>query len=101
MSISVIIPTFNSSKTIQQTLESVFAQTYKPSEIIIVDDCSIDNTHKICRRLLSKRMCDYKVCVLNEQGGPSKARNKGWSLARSKWIAFLDSDDIWHKTNSK
>ncbi len=96
MHISVIIPTFNSSKTIEKTLMSVLTQSYKPSEIIIVDDCSTDDTWQKCKLILLNQRIDYKIFALKENSGPSKARNKGWSLAKSKWIAFLDSDDIWH-----
>ena len=81
MHISVVIPTFNSSKTIEKTLMSVIAQSYKPSEIIIVDDCSSDDTYQKSNLIMSTQKIDYKICALKENSGPSKARNKGWSLA--------------------
>lgn len=89
--ISVIIPTYNSAKTLQRTLYSVFKQTLTPHEIIVVDDGSWDDTIEILKSYGSKIKF---ICQGNS--GASAARNKGASLATGDVIAFLDSDDIWH-----
>ena len=92
---SVIIPTFNSSKFIFKTLDSVSNQSYKHYEIIIVDDGSTDNTvHLIKNYFLDKNEIDYRL-IEKKNSGPSAARNSGIKIAKFDWLAFLDSDDIW------
>lgn len=90
-SISVIIPTYNRSHTIKKCLDSVFNQTYKVNEIIVVDDCSTDNTIDILNSY------EDQITVLQTEinSGAQVARNKGIKAANSNWIAFLDSDDEW------
>ena len=88
--VSVIIPTYNSAQFIVETLESVFAQTYKNYEVIVVDDGSTDNTKEVLKPYMSKIRYIYK-----ENGGPASARNVGIKNARGEYIAFLDSDDLW------
>ena len=88
--VSVIIPTYNSAQFIIETLESVFAQTYKNYEVIVVDDGSTDNTKEVLKPYMSKIRYIYK-----ENGGPASARNVGIKNARGEYIAFLDSDDLW------
>ena len=95
MRTSVIIPTFNSSETIKLSLKSAINQTLQPYEIIVVDDCSNDNTKEICQEVLRGTEITSKLISTERQGGPSLARNVGWSLASGDWIAFLDADDIW------
>lgn len=90
--ISVVIPTFNSSKTIDRTLASVFNQTLKPHEIIVVDDGSSDTT---AAQLEAYGSAITLFCQKN--AGASAARNQGVALASGDVIAFLDSDDLWHK----
>lgn len=91
MKISVIIPTYNRYETLKRALRSVFAQTYKPEEVIVVDDGSDDDTYKIKE--------DFPSIIYHFQNnaGVSAARNKGIKLSRYEWIAFLDSDDEYHK----
>lgn len=92
--ISIIMPTYNCADFIGITLESVISQTYKNWELIIVDDCSIDNTEEIVRYYMeSDSRIKYNKLDINS--GASAARNKGIDLASGKYIAFLDSDDIW------
>jgi glycosyltransferase involved in cell wall biosynthesis len=95
--ISVIIPCYNSVKTIKRAVDSVFFQTWLPAEVIIVDDCSTDNgiTHK-CLEDLTLIYPSIKMVLLTENGGPGNARNVGWDIATQDYIAFLDSDDSWH-----
>ncbi len=88
--VSVIIPTYNRAHLIREALESVFSQTYRDYEVIVVDDGSTDNTREI---LASYR--DRIHIVWQENQGISAARNRGILLARGKYLAFLDSDDRW------
>lgn len=91
MKISVIIPCYNADKTIDDTLKSIFNQTCGNFEIIVVDDGSNDDTAKILKKYSHKIKYIYQ-----ENGGVSKARNTGVSHAQGEWIAFCDSDDLWH-----
>jgi glycosyltransferase involved in cell wall biosynthesis len=88
MKISLIIPTYNRATHIKNTLLSVFSQTIKVDEIIIVDDGSTDNT----KQLLEQYDIKY---IYQENQGVSSARNRGIKEAKNNWICFLDSDDIW------
>ena len=92
--VSVIIPSYNSSKYITKTVNSVLRQTYKNTEIIIVDDCSKDNTREVIKELENT---DQRVrCIFHEKnGGAAVARNTGIENAKGRYIAFLDSDDVW------
>ncbi|NMA75367.1 MAG: glycosyltransferase [Bacteroidales bacterium] len=88
--VSVIIPCFNSEKWIIETLDSVRNQSYSNIEIIIVDDGSTDNT----RYLVNEYGKDI-IYLYQENKGPSAARNLGIKNAQGKYVAFLDSDDLW------
>lgn len=92
--VSVIIPAWRAEKTLAATLDSVLCQTWNDLEILVVDDASPDGTLALARRFAAK---DGRVRVLaqTENGGVSKARNRGVQEARGEWIAFLDSDDLW------
>ncbi len=92
--VSVIIPTYNASKYISYTLKSVLTQTFNNYEVVIVDDGSTDNTVEIISEFL-KVDNRLKLYEINNTGLPSKVRNYGFSKAKGKYIAFLDSDDIW------
>jgi glycosyltransferase involved in cell wall biosynthesis len=75
----------------------VAAQTVRPAQILLVDDCSGDETLEALHRLASEYEDGWvKVIGLSENGGPSRARNAGWEHAGQPYIAFLDSDDTWH-----
>jgi len=91
LNISVVIPTYNRASFILRALDSVLKQTVSVDEIIIIDDGSTDNTKDILKNYTS-----IKYIYQNNQG-VSSARNKGIQEAKNEWIAFLDSDDIWHK----
>lgn len=88
--ISVIIPCYNSAAFVAATLESVFAQTLLPWEIIVVDDGSTDNTLEVL-----VGFGDRIRLMRRGNGGPAAARNLGISVAAGDFIAFLDSDDLW------
>ena len=93
--VSVVIPTYNAARSIEQTIASVAAQTFRDIEIIVVDDTSRDNTETVTRRALSETGLPHKFVLLAENSGPAHARNVGVRQASGEFIAFLDSDDIW------
>ena len=90
MDISVIIPTYNRKNTLPRAVESVLNQTYKPIEIIVVDDGSTDGTKEWFSEMYPLVHYIYQV-----NSGVSSARNTGINSARGDWIALLDSDDEW------
>lgn len=90
--ISVVIPVYNAERTIIRTLESIVNQSVKPYEVILINDCSTDNTKTVCENF-SKKYDYIRVYSLLENGGVSKARNKGIELANGNYIHFIDSDD--------
>lgn len=93
--VSIIMPSYNTAGFIEETIESVLNQTYTDWELIIVDDCSSDNTDEIIKKYLSDERIKY---FKNEKNsGAAVSRNKALSEAKGKWIAFLDSDDLWSK----
>ena len=89
MNISVIIPTYNRYKFLQRALESVYTQTYKPNEVIVIDDGSNDETSTI------QKLFPYVKYIYQKNSGVSSARNLGIKNATNEWVAFLDSDDTW------
>lgn len=92
--ISVITPTYNCGKFIGETIESVINQTYKNWEMIIVDDCSTDDTKEQVEKYL-KNDWRIKYYCLDKNSGASVARTKAMELANGNYMAFLDSDDLW------
>ena len=91
--VSIIMPSYNTDKFIIETIKSVLAQTYTEWELLIVDDCSTDKTDEIVRSFLSDKRIKY---FKNEKNsGAAASRNKALREAKGKWIAFLDSDDLW------
>lgn len=91
--VSVIMPSYNTAAFIEETIKSVLAQTYENWELIIVDDCSTDNTDEGVAKLLSDSRIRY---IKNEHNsGAAVSRNRALREAKGKWIAFLDSDDLW------
>lgn len=100
--ISVIIPAYNSEKTILKAIKSVVSQTYETWEIIIVDDGSKDKTIEVIEDFVSSlSIPNQNKIILHKQSnqGPSMARNKGVELSKGEFIAFLDSDDEWSVEN--
>jgi teichuronic acid biosynthesis glycosyltransferase TuaG len=94
--VSIITPLYNSEKYIAETIESVLAQTYSNWEMIIVDDCSKDNSTKIVEEYQKK---DRRIKLYRNEinKGVSYTRNRAIDLSQGKYIAFLDSDDLWKK----
>uniref|UniRef100_UPI0015701F96 glycosyltransferase family 2 protein n=1 Tax=Halobacillus sp. Marseille-Q1614 TaxID=2709134 RepID=UPI0015701F96 len=99
-SVSVIIPSFNSTSTIERAVKSIANQSLLPKEVIIVDDCSTDERmEKVLRRIKTKYSdyFDFKILLNQSNKGPGVSRNAGWKVSNGEFIAFLDSDDSWHK----
>lgn len=94
--ISIITPTYNCAKFISETIESVINQTYINWEMIIVDDCSTDNTKEIVQEYML-RDSRIKYFCLEKNCGAAIARTKAMEIAKGKYMAFLDSDDLWLK----
>lgn len=92
--VSVIMPTYNCGKFIAETIESIQAQTYTNWEIVIVDDCSTDNTKEIVDEYIAKDS-RIKYHCLETNSGAAVARTKSMELADGEYIAFCDSDDLW------
>ncbi len=91
--VSIITPSYNTAEYIAETIRSVQAQTYKDFEMIIVDDCSTDNTDEVVKPFLEDGRIKY---LKNEKNsGAAVSRNRALREAKGKWIAFLDSDDLW------
>ena len=92
--VSIIMPSYNTGKFIKESVESVLVQTYENWELIIVDDCSTDKTDDVISPLLT----DARIRYLknDKNSGASLSRNRALREAKGKWIAFLDSDDLWH-----
>ena len=92
--VSIITPNYNCEKYISQTIESVLAQTYANWEMIIVDDCSTDNSYQIALEYAKK---DKRIHVYKNEinSGAAKSRNVAIQMAQGDYVAFLDSDDLW------
>lgn len=89
--VDVIIPAFNASRFIKETIQSVLDQTYLPKKIIVVDDGSTDDTISIIRSFDS----DLIQLITTDNGGVSRARNIGIRASSADYVAFLDADDVW------
>jgi len=97
VNVSVVIPCYRCKGSIARAVESVFAQTLRPAEVILVDDCSPDDTLEQLHAEAKRYPPGWvKVIALKKNGGPGNARNAGWAEATGKYVAFLDSDDSWH-----
>ena len=91
--VSVIMPSYNTAKFIGETIESVLKQSYENWELLIVDDCSTDNTDAVVASFSDPRIKYFK----NEKNsGAAVSRNWALREAKGEWIAFLDSDDVWN-----
>ena len=91
--VSIIMPSWNTGRFIAESIDSVLKQTYTNWELLIVDDCSTDNTDEIITSYKDNRIKYFK----NEHNsGAALTRNKAMREAQGEWIAFLDSDDLWN-----
>ena len=93
--VSVIMPSYNAERFIEEAIRSVKDQSMTDWELLVIDDCSTDNTVRIIQKLADE---DNRIIFLrNPQNlGVSKTRNRGIDLAKGRFIAFLDCDDVWH-----
>jgi len=89
--VSVIIPVYNGERYLAEAIESVSAQTYRPIEIIVVDDGSTDNSADVAKSFTNFQV---RYCY-QTNSGQGAARNRGVDLARGSFLAFLDADDVW------
>ena len=96
VSVSVIVPVYNSATTILRALDSIFRQTTQPQEIIIVDDASTDDSYAVIEKYIENKPTT-KLLRFASNRGPSAARNAGWAVASGDYVAFLDADDAWHR----
>ena len=92
--VSIITPSYNSEKYIEDTIKSVQSQTYTDFEMIIADDCSSDNTCAVVERIAAK---DPRIKLIRQpkNGGAAIARNAALNAAQGRFIAYLDADDLW------
>lgn len=91
--VSIVMPNYNANKYVEETIKSVINQTYSDWEILFVDDCSKDNSVELVRAFKDERI---KIFVNESNKGAAYSRNYALRHAKGKWIAFLDSDDMWH-----
>jgi len=95
--VSVVIPCYHCKDTIHCAVQSVAAQSWRPAEVILVDDASDDDTPRVLRALQDRYGNNWvRVIPRQVNGGPGAARNTGWEIATQPYIAFLDADDFWH-----
>lgn len=92
--VSIIMPSYNCGRFVEESVHSVQAQTYENWELIFVDDCSTDETIRIVTRLQEN---DTRIKLIKnvQNSGAAISRNRALKFARGRWIAFLDSDDLW------
>lgn len=91
--VSIIMPSYNTAQYIGESIRSVIEQTYTNWELLIVDDCSTDDTDTVVASFRDARIHYFKNA---SNSGAAVSRNKALREARGRWIAFLDSDDLWH-----
>lgn len=92
--VSIIMPTYNCGKFIAETIKTVLEQTYTNWELVIVDDCSKDDTEQVVKSFNDSRIRYYK---LEQNSGAAVARTTAMQKAEGEYMAFLDSDDLWKK----
>ena len=94
--VSIITPNYNCGKYITETIKSVLDQSYRNWEMLIIDDCSTDESRVIIKKFILKDS-RIKLIKMKKNGGAALCRNKGIELSKGKYVAFLDSDDLWIK----
>src|SRR3954452_17033481 len=92
MTVSAVVPAYNSGELVAEAIESIYAQTTPPDEVIVVDDGSTDHTPEVLLRFEGRPGFQWHR---KTNGGEASARNAGVELARGEFVAFLDHDDRW------
>ncbi len=95
--ISIIVPVYNAGQYIEEAIEMVRAQTYENWELILVDDCSTDDSRERIEKCMEKEGGKIRLIKKEANEGAAKARNTGIRAAAGRYIAFLDADDVWMK----
>lgn len=90
--VSIVVPVHNAERFVGEAIESVLAQTYPDWELILVDDGSTDNSANVIKKYKSNKV---KIASLAKNAGAAKARNRGISEAKGRYLCFLDADDLW------
>ena len=96
INVSVIIPCFNYANFILSSIRSALNQTYKSIEVLVIDDCSTDNTAAVVDAFAASNSRLRLIKSSENSGTPARPRNLGVQHARGEWVAFLDADDLWH-----
>ena len=95
--VDIILPNYNKSEFLEETINSVFNQTYKNWNLFIIDDNSQDDSKKILSKFKEKKNYNINTVFLTKNKGVSFCRNLGIRLSNSKYISFIDSDDYWKR----
>lgn len=99
--VSIVVPMHNAKLYIENTIKSVLAQTYETWELILVDDCSTDETLKVVEDFVGSLPAEQKakmhILALAQNVGAANTRNAGTETAKGNYLCFLDADDLWHK----
>jgi len=92
--VSIVTPAYQCGSVVGDAIYSVLMQTYPHWEMLVIDDCSSDNTNDVLREFIKK---DRRIRLIEntKNVGPAMSRNVGLASSNGRWIAFLDSDDIW------
>lgn len=93
--VSVVMPVYNAEKYVALAIDSVLAQSYSDWELLIIDDCSTDSSAAIINKYVEKYQRIRLFHTKKASGSPTMPRNMGVKMAKGRYIAFLDSDDIW------
>ena len=92
--VSIVTPVYNSERFISETIESIQSQTYRNWELLLIDDCSKDNSYEIIKNYMQNDD-RIKYIKLEKNSGAAVSRNTGIKNAKGRFIAFIDSDDLW------
>jgi teichuronic acid biosynthesis glycosyltransferase TuaG len=95
--VSIIVPVYNAANFIEKTIEMVCRQTYRDWELILVDDCSRDNSVRVIENYIRKQGKRIRLIKKKVNEGAAKARNTGIDASSGRYIAFLDADDVWRE----
>ena len=95
--VDIILPVYNCQDYIFHTIKSIFKQSYKHWRLIIVNDCSTDNTGHILNQIFSESLYKKKILIFNNKKnlGQAYSRNRALKNVKAKYVAFIDSDDLW------